>query len=104
MACDKGFSCGYMLLKPEEVSFVDLMHILFSSDLEKRKFVDSSAATEESFGHRWLMFLSVVAQKSLQFVAKPLASIGSAVEMALNVLSSNGNLFRLILNSIRGWF
>ena len=104
MECNKGFSASYMILKPEEVGFCDLMHILFSSDIEKRKFVDSSEATEESFGRRWLIFLSIVVQKSLQFVAKPLANIGSGFEMGLNLLSSNGNLFKLFLNSIRGWF
>ena len=105
MECSKGFSATYMILKPEEVSFYDLIHILFSSDVKKRKFVDSSEATDqESFGHRWLIFLSIVVQKSLQFVAKPLASVGSGFEMGLNLLSSNGNLFKLILNFIRGWF
>ncbi|POO02811.1 Fungal lipase-like domain containing protein [Trema orientale] len=102
MECNKGFSASYMILKPEEVGFFDLMHILFSSDMEKRKFVDSSEATEESFGRRWLIFLSIVAQKTLQFGAKPLASVGSGFEMGLNLLSSNGNLFKLILNFIRG--
>ncbi|KAF4380807.1 hypothetical protein F8388_017161 [Cannabis sativa] len=102
MECNKDFSASYMLLKPEEVGFFDLMHILFSSDMEKRKFVDSSSATEESFGRRWIIFLSIVAQKTLSFVSKPLAAVGSAIEMGLNLLSSNGNLFNLIYNSIRG--
>ncbi|KAM6591377.1 hypothetical protein CsatA_013982 [Cannabis sativa] len=102
MECNKDFSASYMLLKPEEVGFFDLMHILFSSDMEKRKFVDSSSATEESFGRRWIIFLSIVAQKTLSFVSKPLATVGSAIEMGLNLLSSNGNLFNLIYNSIRG--
>ncbi|KAL5556999.1 hypothetical protein UlMin_039235 [Ulmus minor] len=101
-ACDKSFSRSYMLLDPNEVGFCDLIKLLFSSNIEKRKFVDSSDATEESFGRRWLIFLSIAAQKFLMFVSKPLAGVGSAFETGLNLLSSNEGLFRLILNSLRG--
>lgn len=103
MGCDKGFSSSYMLLKPEEVRFFDLIHILFSSDIEKRKFVDApEGTTEESFRRRWLMFVSILTQKFLQFVAKPLSFVGSAAEMGLNLVSSNRNLFVLLLNALRG--
>ncbi|KAK7845884.1 hypothetical protein CFP56_008768 [Quercus suber] len=103
MACDKRFSSSYMLLKPEEVRFFDLIHILFSSDIEKRKFVDApEGPTEESFGRRWLMFVSILTQKFLQFVAKPLSFVGSTAEMGLNLVSSNRNLFVLLLNALRG--
>lgn len=102
MACNKGFSCSYMLLKPEEVKFVDLIHFLFSSDLDKPKFVDSSKGTEESFRRRWLIFISIIAQKFLLFVAKPMSFVGSAIEFLLNLLSSNRNLGVLLLNILRG--
>ncbi|KAL5752971.1 hypothetical protein ACOSQ2_023478 [Xanthoceras sorbifolium] len=102
MACDKGFSSNYMLLKPEEVKLFDLFHILFSSDIEKIKFVDSSEGTEESFRRRWLIFISIVAQKFLLFVAKPLSWIGSGIEFMLNLLSVNRNLGVLLLNLLRG--
>ncbi|XP_021677787.2 triacylglycerol lipase OBL1 isoform X2 [Hevea brasiliensis] len=103
MECDKGFSSSYMILKPEEVKFLDLIHILFSSDIEKRKFVDSAKAKEEnSLEHRWLIFISIVVQKMLQFSSKPLSFLGSLVEMWLNLLSSNGNFFRLLYNVLRG--
>lgn len=103
MEFNDGFS-SHMILKPEEVGFIDLMYILFSSDIGKRKFVDCSMATEESLGRRWLIFLSIVVQKCLQLVAKPLKNVGSGIETGLNLLSSNGNLFKLIFNYIRGWF
>ncbi|KAK6258535.1 hypothetical protein SCA6_013009 [Theobroma cacao] len=100
--CDKGFSCNYMILKPEEVKFVDLFRILFSSSLEDRKFVDSSAGTEESFRYRWLIFISIVAQKFLMFTSKPMSWMGSLIEMWLNLLSCNRNFFVLIFNLVRG--
>ncbi|OMP02005.1 Lipase, class 3 [Corchorus olitorius] len=102
MECDKGFSCNYMLLKPEEVKFVDLFHILCSSSLEDRKFVDSSAETAESFRHRWLIFISIVAQKFLMFTCKPMSWMGSVIETWLNLLELNSNFFVLIWNFVRG--
>ncbi|KAF3963490.1 hypothetical protein CMV_012135 [Castanea mollissima] len=103
MGCDKGFSSSYMLLKPEEVRFFDLIRILFYSDIGKRKFVDApEGTTEESFRGRWLMIVSILTQKFLQFVAKPLSFVGSTAEMGLNLVSSNRNLFVLLLNALRG--
>lgn len=92
-----------MLLEPNDVGFFDLIHILFSNNLEKRKFVDSSDDKEDEFQRRWLIFLSIVVQKLLQFVAKPMAVIGWGIEMFLNLLSSNGcSLRELLLNLLRG--
>ncbi|CAB4287415.1 unnamed protein product [Prunus armeniaca] len=102
MACDKGFSCSYMLLEPKDVGFFDLIHILFSNNLERRRFVDSSEETEDDFERRWLIFLSIVVQKVLQFVAKPMATIGWGIEMCLNLISSNQSLVGLILDFLRG--
>lgn len=102
VGCDKGFSSSHFLLKPEEVRFFDLIHILFSSDIEKRDFVDSSEGKEENFRRRWLIFVSILAQKFLLFVATPLAAVGSFIEMLLNLLSSNRNLGVLLLNLVRG--
>lgn len=102
-ACHWGFPGTYMLLKPEEVRLFDLVHILLSSNLHKTKFLDSAEVTfKDSFRHRWLIFISILAQKFLQFVARPLASTGSFVEMWLNLVSSNRNLFKLLLNFLTG--
>ncbi|XVE87117.1 hypothetical protein DITRI_Ditri18aG0090500 [Diplodiscus trichospermus] len=100
--CNKSFCCGYMILKPEEVKLVDLIRILFSSNLGARKFVDSSAEREESFSHRWLIFISIVAQKFLMFTSKPMSWMGSVIEMWLNLLSANKNIFLLMMNLVRG--
>ena len=103
-SCDKRFSSSYMLLNPEEVRFFDLIHILFSSDIEKRKFVDCSegTGTDENFKRRWLIFVSILAQKFLLFVAKPLAFVGSVIEMWLNLVSINRSFFALFKNVLRG--
>jgi hypothetical protein len=103
MDCDKGFSSSYMLLKPEELTFFDLIKILFSTDIEKRKFVDSAEVKEEDFQRRWLIFISIIVQKLLRFFSKPISFFGSLTEMWLNLLSSNGGFGSLLLNTIEGY-
>ncbi|KAF5738218.1 triacylglycerol acidic lipase TAL3 [Tripterygium wilfordii] len=102
MECDKSFSRSHMLLKPEEVKFVDLFKILFSSNIENRKFVDCKAKKEEKFDRRWIIFISILAQKVLQFLSTPLSIIGSLFETWLNLLSNNGGFLKLLLNVLRG--
>ena len=92
-----------MLLEPNDVGFFDLFHLLFSNNLEKRKFVDSSDDKEDDFQRRWIIFLSISVQKLLQLVSKPMADIGWAIEMFLNFLVINGCSLRgLLLNLFRG--
>ncbi|CAB4287417.1 unnamed protein product [Prunus armeniaca] len=81
MACNKSFSSNYFLLTPEEVGFFDLIHILFSTTKfeEGIKFLDMS-----------------------KFVSKPLSELGSGIELALNLIPSNRNVFVLMLNFLRG--
>ncbi|CAA0840966.1 alpha/beta-Hydrolases superfamily protein [Striga hermonthica] len=101
--CNKCFSSDYMLLNPDEAGFLDLAKVLFSSNLEKRKFVDCpDGAHEPSFGRRWIIFVSVVVQKMLKMVAKPLAGFGSGIEHWLNLLSGNGGFFGLAANYLKG--
>ncbi|KAI4327449.1 hypothetical protein L6164_019909 [Bauhinia variegata] len=100
---DKSFASNYMLLKPEELGFFDLIHVLFAHNLEKKPFVDSpEGPLELSFRHRWLIFISILTLKFLLFVATPLAYFGSLVEFWLNLVSSNQNVFMLIFNIFRG--
>ncbi|XP_018715473.2 triacylglycerol lipase OBL1 [Eucalyptus grandis] len=102
MACDKSFSSSYMLLSPEKVGVIDLFHILMYSDVHKRKCVDSSKEGEESFERRWIMFVSILVQKLLLLVAKPMAWSGLAIEFWLNLVLSNRGLGRLLVNCFRG--
>ncbi|TKY55707.1 feruloyl esterase A [Spatholobus suberectus] len=102
--CNKRFANSYMLLKPEDAGFFDLLRVLIYRNLSKRKFVESHAedTLDESLGHRWLIFLSILAQKLLQLVAKPLALFGTCVELLINLVALNGGVFRLVLNFLRG--
>lgn len=105
-SCNKGFADSYMLLNPGDAHFFDLLHLLFSGNLGNRKFVDSSAegAYEGSFRHRWLIFVSVVLQKLLMLLAKPLALFGSTVEFLINLVYLNGGFIMIVVNFLTGNF
>ncbi|RVX21184.1 hypothetical protein CK203_001779 [Vitis vinifera] len=105
--CNKEFSTDYILLEPEKLNFYELIRILFPGDIEKRKFVDCLEGAESNFERRWIIFISISAQKFLQFVAKPLSWFGSAFETGLNLSSTNGGFGMLLLNCLRAqtsWF
>ena len=104
-SCSKEFASNYMLLNSENLGFIDLFYIVLSKDLKNRKFIDcSEGAREESSSRRWIIFASIVAQKLLFFLAKPLARFGSKVEYWLNLISSNGGFVGLVQNFLRGWW
>ncbi|XP_061365318.1 triacylglycerol lipase OBL1-like [Gastrolobium bilobum] len=95
---------SFMFLKPEKMCFFHLAQILFSSNLHKRNFVHChNVVIEESFDHKWLIFVSLMAQKFLQLVAVPLKTFGRIVELLLNLASNNCNVFMLVFNFLRGY-
>lgn len=102
--CDgsNSFSKNYMILRPDETDVFDLVGVLFSSDLEKRKGVHCQEWRGESFQRRRIIFVSISVQKFLRSVAKPMACFGSVVEMWLNLLSCNHNFSMLLLNFLQG--
>ncbi|KAM0968397.1 hypothetical protein ACFX2A_017053 [Malus domestica] len=99
----KGPVClSYVFLKPEEATFIELIRLLFSSDIEKRKFITSSAVKKLDFKRRLIIFLSAVIQCILLLLRKPMAWLGGVLEKWLNLVSSNGGLLLLILNWLKG--
>lgn len=105
MAAKEGnnkFFSERVLLKPEEVGFLELFRILFPREKEKSKFVDCEKGAKPTFERRWIVFISILVQKLLLSVSKPLAWVGSKIETGLNLPSSNGGTARLFLNCCRG--
>lgn len=96
------FSGNYMVLRPEEVSYANVFRILWNDDIEKKAFADIPNGKEENLNRRWLIFVSLLAQKILQSMAKPMSSFGAWFENWLNLLSCNRNIFVLLLNVLRG--
>lgn len=102
--CNKSFADSYMLLKPEKAGFFDLLRLLTFRNISQRKFVESHAADDfnETLGHRWLIFISILAQKLLQLVAKPLSLFGTGVELFINFIALNDGVFSLLSNFLKG--
>ncbi|XP_057969646.1 triacylglycerol lipase OBL1-like [Malania oleifera] len=100
----KSFASNYMILKPDEVGVKGLFHVLFSrKTAKKRKYFQTQREDNLNIVDGWLLFISILLQKVLQLVAKPMAFMGDAMEMGLNLLSNNGGrLSTLFLNIIRG--
>lgn len=69
-SCNKKFASEYLLLNSKKFGLLDVCHILFSKDLEKREFIDGSTKSlEECRKHRWIIFASIVAQQLLLLIA-----------------------------------
>ncbi|KAG2262127.1 hypothetical protein Bca4012_013219 [Brassica carinata] len=97
---------NYFVLDPREATFSDLASLLFSSDLRNRKFIDSSEQKLEDdlcrFRRRWIIFVSIVIQKLMILLRKPLYFLGFYLSFWLNLLSSNGGFFKILPNLFKG--
>ncbi|KVH98355.1 uncharacterized protein LOC112510912 [Cynara cardunculus var. scolymus] len=103
------FCKDYLVVDAKEASLYDIASILICStdSLKKKRFYDEryedvEKSTTVNLRRRRLIFSSVVLQKLLIWTKKPLALTGSLIEMWLNLLSSNGGLFGLMINRLRG--
>ncbi|XP_057449526.1 triacylglycerol lipase OBL1-like [Lotus japonicus] len=102
-SCNKAFADSYMILKPEEAHLFDIGRVLFSRNIGHRKFVEShDDEVKGSLRYRILIFVSVLLQKFLLHIAKPLANFGSFMELVINLLVLNGGLAMTIINLLTG--
>ncbi|KAF2605551.1 hypothetical protein F2Q70_00025856 [Brassica cretica] len=96
----------YFVLDPREATFSDLARLLFSSDLRNRRFIDSSEEKLEDdlcrFRRRWIIFVSIIIQKLMILLRKPLYFLGFYLSFWLNLLSSNGGFFKILPNLFKG--
>lgn len=110
MANAEEFCKNYLVIDAKKANLFDIACILICSTkyLNNKSFYNelSQDAAErlmvEIFWQRWLIFTSVLAQKFLIWAKEPMAWIGSLIETWLNLLSSNGGFFGLVINSIQG--
>ncbi|EOA12516.1 hypothetical protein CARUB_v10026339mg [Capsella rubella] len=98
---------NYFVLDPREATISDLIRLLFSSDVEDRKFIDSSEERRleddlSRFRRRWIIFVSIVVQKLMILLKKPLYFLGFFLAYWLNLLSSNGGFFMILPNLFKG--
>ena len=109
MASAEQFCENYLVVDAQKASLYDIACILTCSTdhLNSKSFYeelsqDVERSSLDKFWRRWLIFASVLAQKFLIWAKGPMAWMGSKVEIWLNLLSSNGGFFRLVINSIQG--
>ncbi|BFG18383.1 hypothetical protein CerSpe_046570 [Prunus speciosa] len=98
---------SYFFLKPEETSFLELLRLLCSSDVGKRRFIEIECSEEDvnkvtELRRRWVIFISVVLQWSFLFFRDPLARTGDVFDKWLNLISANGGLLKLFINRLKG--
>ncbi|KAJ6675840.1 ALPHA/BETA-HYDROLASES SUPERFAMILY PROTEIN [Salix viminalis] len=93
-----------LLLDPTEASFLDLILFLVSSNIKSSGFIEchEEHSALRNFNGRVIVFISLLVQKILLLFRKPMAIIGKALEMWLNLLLCNGGLFKLLLNILKG--
>ncbi|KAG0527882.1 hypothetical protein BDA96_06G271500 [Sorghum bicolor] len=83
---DYCFSNDYMVLRPDRAGPVELLHLLFSPKVGRNRAVDCFTSTEvRSFARRLAIFLNLILQVLLLSLAGPLAALGAAVELVLNL-------------------
>ncbi|XP_031498186.1 triacylglycerol lipase OBL1-like [Nymphaea colorata] len=97
-----GYNGNHLLLRPKGGGAWDLVHLLFSKNVNKNNFMVCPEGTMLAIAQRWILIVSILAQKFLMLVKSPLSSAGEALEFALNLFSENGGLLGLIWNRLRG--
>ncbi|KAF3503136.1 hypothetical protein F2Q69_00041465 [Brassica cretica] len=98
---------NYFVLDPRGATFSDLIRLLFSSDLRNRRFIHSSEDRLEDndpckFRRRWIIFVSIVIQKLMILLRKPLYFFGLSLGFWFNLLYINGGFFMILPNLFKG--
>ncbi|KAG8384378.1 hypothetical protein BUALT_Bualt04G0111900 [Buddleja alternifolia] len=93
---------NYLLLKPRKASLLEIFRLLFCDDIESKEFIESLNVKRSIIERRGIIFLSMLAQKVLQYNEKPLSLFGSRFEMCLNILANKSNFSMFLRNFLRG--
>ncbi|KAL8251056.1 hypothetical protein R6Q59_034749 [Mikania micrantha] len=92
----------HLLLNPKDVGLLDLIKLLFFKNIGDRKFIKCRHGTTESFSRRFVIFISIIAQRIFHLLYKPLNWVGSVIEFMPNLKYINGGFFNLLLNIVSG--
>ncbi|KAF8762751.1 hypothetical protein HU200_009056 [Digitaria exilis] len=86
---DYCFSNDYMVLRPDRAGPVELLHLLFSPKVGRNRAVDCFTSTEvRSFHRRLAIFFNLLLPILLLSLAGPVAALGAAVELLLNLVDN----------------
>ncbi|KAH0452444.1 hypothetical protein IEQ34_019743 [Dendrobium chrysotoxum] len=100
---DTGFFTDYLVLRPDKAGLRDLLHVLYSGNVDENESMFGPPGTEiAGMRRRWDIFISLLVQRSLLLLSSPLAWFGSAVGFWGNLVPDNGGLLSLFANFMRG--
>ncbi|PKU83950.1 uncharacterized protein LOC110092525 [Dendrobium catenatum] len=100
---DTGSFTDYLELRPDKAGLLDLLHVLYSGNVDENESMFGPPGTEiAGMRRRWDIFISLLAQRSLLLLSSPMARFGSAVGFWGNLVPDNGGLLSLFANFMRG--
>ncbi|XP_078157464.1 triacylglycerol lipase OBL1-like [Carex rostrata] len=100
-----GYFTDYLILKPDKVTLLGLIDLLYTGDIDKNSAVHCPEKTHNinQLRRRWILFVSLFLQMILLKLRKPMATFGWAVEKWMNLYYANGDsIFVLIRNFLSG--
>uniref|UniRef100_A0A804L1W2 Fungal lipase-type domain-containing protein n=1 Tax=Musa acuminata subsp. malaccensis TaxID=214687 RepID=A0A804L1W2_MUSAM len=86
-----------------QIRVFHLFQLLFRTKLDGHVSIETPIGMDLDWERRrWVIFFSVLLQKILMFVRKPMAWFGSAIEYWPNLLSENHGFISLLFNILTG--
>ncbi|KAJ4793773.1 alpha/beta-Hydrolases superfamily protein [Rhynchospora pubera] len=96
-----GYFTDYLILRPDKVTLFDLIHLLYTGDIDKNSAIDCPEQTPhiDQLERRWLLFISLTVQMILLKLKKPIAMFGWMVERWMNLYYANGDSIFVLLKN-----
>ncbi|RRT39407.1 hypothetical protein B296_00040040 [Ensete ventricosum] len=93
----------HMILRPDRTGVFSLFQLLFRTKLDGHVSVETPIGMEIDWEkRRFAVFISILLQKMLMFIRKPMAWFGSAIEYWLNLVAENHGFISLVFNILTG--
>ncbi|KAJ8480520.1 hypothetical protein OPV22_024247 [Ensete ventricosum] len=93
----------HMILRPDRTGVFSLFQLLFRTKLDGHVSVETPIGMEIDWEkRRFAVFISILLQKILMFIRKPMAWFGSAIEYWLNLVAENHGFISLVFNILTG--
>lgn len=100
---DTGYFSDYLVLKPDKAGLLDLLNVLYSGKTDGNAGIYGPPGAEiAEMRRRWVVFITLLMQRTLLLSSSSMARFGSAAVFLGNLVTDNGGLLRLLANFVRG--